>query len=172
MLGHAVPPDRVIDTVEQLHRAVDAMVAPLTQRHSGRLQCRAGCSGCCVDDLSVFAVEAAVITRHHATLLETEAPHPTGRCAFLDVTGRCRIYAHRPYVCRTQGLPLRWTESLDDQSTRELRDICELNETSDPIESLTPDDCWTLGPVEDRLRTLQDQVEPGVRIKLRALFRS
>lgn len=168
---HSHVDDRVIDEVERLHAAVDTMVAPLTQRHAARLQCRAGCSGCCVDELSVFAVEAAVITRHHAEMLATTRPHPVGRCAFLDAEGRCRIYAQRPYVCRTQGLPLRWTEAVNDDESRELRDICELNETRQPIEALTPEDCWTLGPVEERLRGLQERIDPGVRVKLRELFR-
>ena len=37
-------------------------------------------------------------------------PHPPGACAMLDADGACRVYAARPYVCRTQGLPLRWAE--------------------------------------------------------------
>jgi hypothetical protein len=162
-----------IEQVERLHMAVDRMVAPLTARHAGRLQCREGCTGCCVDDLSVFAVEAATIVRHHAALLTSEAPHPVGACAMLDDAGRCRIYAHRPYVCRTQGLPLRWLdadESVEGDAPRELRDICELNDHAEPIVSLPPDACWTLGPVEARLSDLQAQATPDQRIALRDLF--
>lgn len=156
---------RVIEQVERLHAAVDAMVAPLTAHHTERLKCRAGCTGCCVDELSVFEVEAAIIQRHHAELLANESPHPIGRCAFLDSAGRCRIYLQRPYVCRTQGLPLRWIEG-----EAELRDICELNETPEPIEVIAAEHCWTLGPVEARLQSLQTEVDPGARIKLRDLF--
>lgn len=176
MLERAVPKvslpllERAVDQVERLHAAVDVMVAPLLARHDARLQCRQGCTGCCVDDLSVFEVEAATIKRHYAELLATEPAHAEGQCAFLDHAGACRIYAHRPYVCRTQGLPLRWRE--DDNS--ELRDICELNETPEPIEALATEDCWTLGPVEERLRTLQTEAAPTThtttRIKLRDLF--
>lgn len=165
--------DVTTDQVERLHLAVDRMVTPLVQQHATRLHCRRGCTGCCVDDLTVFEVEAAVILRHHATLLAEEAPHPTGRCAFLDRAGACRIYAHRPYVCRTQGLPLRWMEEADGEP-RELRDICELNETAEPIEALDADACWTLGPVEVRLSDLQQTATPataGTRVKLRDLFR-
>lgn len=163
---------RVIDQVERLHAAVDVMVAPLTAHHAERLQCRVGCTGCCVDDLSVFAVEAATILRHHAQRLATESPHPAGACAMLDGAGRCRIYAQRPYVCRTQGLPLRWLDDqvADHDAPAELRDICELNETTEPIETLAPERCWTLGPVEARLQSLQSEASPGVRIKLRDLF--
>lgn len=164
--------DAVIDRVERLHRAVDTMVAPLTAQHAERLQCRVGCTGCCVDDLSVFEAEAAVILRHHAALLASESAHPIGRCAFLDSAGGCRIYAQRPYVCRTQGLPLRWLEESETEAghARELRDICELNETAEPIEALTAEHCWTLGPVEERLQHLQAESKSGRRIKLRDLF--
>ncbi len=167
----------VIDQVERLHTAVDMMVGPLSTRHAERLQCRLGCTGCCVDDLSVFAIEAAAITRHYAELLATESPHPIGQCAMLDDAGRCRIYAHRPYVCRTQGLPLRWLEEADapdadasEQEPRELRDICPLNENSEPIEALAAEDCWTLGPVESRLRSMQADVAPDTRVSMRSLF--
>lgn len=167
-----IVPAPAVDTTERLHAAVDQLVAPLAQRHRARMQCRAGCSSCCVDELSVFAIEAAVIVRHHATLLSTEAPHPVGGCAFLGSEGQCRIYAHRPYVCRTQGLPLRWISATEhERELSELRDICELNENDEPLEDIARDDCWTLGPVEDRLHTMQDAVEPGVRVKLRELFR-
>jgi len=162
--------DATTDQVERLHAAVEQMVAPLSQQHASRLQCRRGCIGCCVDDLSVFEVEALVIQRHHAELLAKDEPHPSGRCAFLDASGACRIYANRPYVCRTQGLPLRWMDDVDGE-VQELRDICALNESSEPIEALEAESCWTLGPVETRLSGLQESVAAGTRVKLRDLFR-
>lgn len=163
--------DATTDQVERLHAAVDQMVQPLSLQHATRLQCRRGCVGCCVDDLSVFEVEASVIQRHHADLLANDEPHPPGRCAFLDPAGACRIYTHRPYVCRTQGLPLRWIDGVDGE-VRELRDICELNETPEPIEALVAEACWTLGPVEIRLSSLQESVASDARVNLRDLFRA
>ena len=125
-------------------------------------QCKLGCKDCCVDALTVFEIEAEEIRRHHPEVLAS-APHPPGACAFLSAEGACRIYAHRPYVCRTQGLPLRWTDE-----DVEYRDICPLNDDpSRPIEALAPEECWTLGPVEARLAALQPD---GARIALRALF--
>jgi len=143
-----------ITYVERLHETVDTLVGPLVERHQARLRCSPGCSDCCVDGLSVFAVEAEVIRRHHGELLTRQLPHLPGACAFLDDSARCRIYAHRPYVCRTQGLPLRWLEEAEDE-VREARDICPLNEPGEPIESLTPEECWALGPVERRLAAAQ-----------------
>ncbi|MGZ3419762.1 MAG: YkgJ family cysteine cluster protein [Polyangiales bacterium] len=149
--------------MDRLHRAVDAMTAPIARAHGGKLACRRGCSGCCVDDITVFAVEAEAIVRAHGALLENEEPHPAGACAFLDAEGGCRIYAERPYVCRTQGLPLRWIE--DDH---EARDVCALNLVGERIEDLPPSACWTIGPVENKLIELQ---RDGRRVTLRSLFR-
>ena len=142
------------ETLSQLHAEVDEQSAALHALHARRLQCRKGCSGCCVDDLTVFAVEAENIRRSHGDLLARGIPHREGACAFLDGTGACRIYAHRPYVCRTQGLPLRWIEECNGGLV-ELRDICPLNEAGDPVEILPMDACWTIGPFEERLRRLQ-----------------
>jgi hypothetical protein len=120
----------LIDAVDGLHRAIDENARALVEHHRDRMQCRRGCHGCCSDGLTVFEVEAAAIVRKHGALLAEQAPHPEGRCAFLDAEGGCRIYEERPYVCRTQGLPIRWIEE-----DRELRDICTLNVVGQGVES-------------------------------------
>lgn len=163
-------PAEVLDRLLRLHAVVDELVAPLATRHAARLRCRQGCADCCVDGLTVFEVEAARITAHAPEVL-TQAPGPAGACAFLDGEGACRIYAHRPYVCRTQGLPLRWVEERRGRVV-ERRDICPLNAEGEPIERLHKDDCWPLGLVEARLAGLQDLVDGGAgrRVALRDLF--
>jgi Fe-S-cluster containining protein len=152
----------------RLHAAVDARAAELAALHGARLQCRRGCSACCVDDIRVFAVEAERIRFHNEHLLARAVPHAAGACAFLDAEGACRVYADRPYVCRTQGLPLRW---IDEEHGAELRDICPLNESGEPIERLPESACWTLGETEARLAELQRAFgREGDRVALRALF--
>lgn len=154
----------VLGVLRALHEEVDEAAAARAARHPGRLRCGRGCSGCCVDELSVFEVEARRIRAEFGELLRSERPHPPGACAFLDDTGACRIYAARPYVCRTQGLPLRW---VDHEAGVERRDICPLNEPGPPLEELDAGDCWELGPFEARLAALQGD---GRRVRLRALF--
>jgi Fe-S-cluster containining protein len=167
--------------VVSLHAEVDRETRRLHVLHAARLECRRSCSSCCVDELTVFDVEAEPIRRRHTELLATGVPHAKGACAFLDPEGACRIYAERPYVCRTQGLPLRWIEQREGHPV-ERRDICPLNESGEPIEHLPAGDCWTLGPFEERLARLQlttrsssaplacsVQTESS-RIPLRALF--
>ena len=120
----------------------------------------------------MFALEAARIVEHHAELLATGAPHAEGACAFLDAEGACRIYAQRPYVCRTQGLPLRWVEEQHGIDV-ELRDICPLNlgePDATPLTELPPEHCFTLGPVEERLREQAEQAGAAERVSLRSLF--
>ena len=161
-----------VDSISVLHADVTREATRLHVLNGERLHCTKGCSSCCVDDLTVFAVEIASIRLHHAELLASGTPHATGSCAFLDSAGACRIYADRPYVCRTQGLPLRWIEDREEGAV-ELRDICHLNDVDvdSPLEALPAEACWTLGPVEERLVLLQIAAGTGShRERLRDLF--
>lgn len=158
--------------LRQLHEEVDRAAGALAARHRARLRCGRGCHDCCVDGLTVFEVEAERIRAAHAELLRSGRPHPPGACVFLGDAGECRIYADRPYVCRTQGLPLRWLEETPAGEILERRDICPLNEAGEPIERLDAAACWTIGPVEDRLRRLEEARDGGAgrRVALRDLF--
>ena len=150
-------------SLDDLYRRVDAEAARLAALHGDRLQCRRGCSMCCVDGIEVSPVEAENIRAHHGRLLAEAEPHAEGMCAFLDAEGACRIYAQRPYVCRSQGLPLRWIDHDDAGAVTELRDICPLNEAGTPLESLPESACWTIGWAEAALAQLQadaDGVDP------------
>jgi Putative zinc- or iron-chelating domain len=158
------------DTIVALHGDIARETRHLGLLHAARLHCQEGCSSCCIDGLTVFEVEAAHIRRHNTELLATGTPHAEGACAFLDEQGSCRIYRERPYVCQTQGLPLRWTEERDGDVT-ESRDICPLNDAGEPVEALHADACWSIGPVEERLAAL-DLADPNrtTRSRLRDLF--
>lgn len=169
-------PAEVVAWVDRLHEVADEVSQPLVTAHAERLRCRAGCSDCCSDGLTVFAIEAALIVERHASLLAEGAPHAEGACAFLDDEGRCRIYAERPYVCRTQGLPLRWLDEEEHDGETEIvesRDICPKNEQGGPpLEELPAEALFTLGPFEQRLAARQAAVDGGQgrRVALRSLF--
>lgn len=74
--------------------------------------CRQGCSHCCHVNVSVPRSEAELMAKRLRRPLNkevlthsvyTEAPFPghTGKpCVFLK-EGKCSIYEHRPFVCRT-----------------------------------------------------------------------
>ncbi|MCB9506441.1 MAG: YkgJ family cysteine cluster protein [Myxococcales bacterium] len=159
-----------LDDLRRLHAAVDSAARGLADHYGARLACRRGCTGCCVDELTVFTVEAARIIDEFPDVVAEEAAAPSGGCAFLSEHGDCRVYAARPYVCRTQGLPLRWFEEADDDEVIERRDVCELSSAAvDPVQE-SPDTCWLIGPYEDALWRLQAHVDEGKRIALRELF--
>jgi hypothetical protein len=130
--------ERALQALERFHERVTRAATALHARHAARTKCARGCSACCVDGLSVFAVEAERIRRRAGALLARDAPHAPGACAFLDDEGACRVYAWRPYVCRTQGLPLRWLDDEGDGEPVELRDACPLNfaDGGAPVEEL------------------------------------
>lgn len=148
--------------VRRLHALVDDLVAPLQVQAPA---CRRGCAGCCQDGVTVFEIEAARLLADAPELFHGD-PASTG-CALLGPGGECRAYAARPYVCRTQGLPLRWAEG-----GVEHRDRCPLNDAAGELLALPPEACWTIGPVEARLRAVQVAVDGGAarRVALRALF--
>ena len=164
-------PQDPLRAVEALHARVDREAARLAAHHAERLTCHRGCSGCCQDGLTVFEVEAERLRRGAPEVLAGE-PGPEGGCAFLDEAGACRVYALRPFVCRTQGLPLRWFLEDEEGELVEERGICELNAEGPPLEELDDDRIWTLGTVELELGRLQRKATPGQepRVALRSLF--
>ncbi len=118
---------------------VDRLAARLSEHYKGHLVCRAGCVGCCQCNISIFEVEAAAVkTALHSVgpasrrsilhqarkVREREARGEPVSCPLL-LDNRCAIYAARPVICRTQGLPLLY--QLED-GTHEV-DFCPLNFT-------------------------------------------
>jgi hypothetical protein len=130
----------VSEAYRNLIGLVDALASRLSSRYAAHLACRAGCSGCCRHHLSVFAVEAAALRqaiealpgdlqqRIRAQARETDAREAIGEPAAcpLLVDERCAIYASRPLICRTQGLPLLLEA---DDGALEV-DFCPLNFTA------------------------------------------
>jgi Fe-S-cluster containining protein len=165
----------LLETLERLHGEVDREARALVDALNAELRCGVGCRDCCVDDIRVFEIETELIRRRHGALLEQADAHPPGACAFLDTSGACRIYPNRPYVCRTQGLPLRWMDETDSGELADFRDICPLNESAAglaPVERLPMELCWTIGPREGELHDLQARFASGQppRVSLRSLF--
>jgi uncharacterized protein len=173
-------PEDILQEVMRLHASVSRRAEALSERLGSLLVCRRGCHQCCIDELAVFPVEGEIIRRHCQNILENEQPHPPGKCAFLDLDGACRIYPWRPYVCRTQGLPLRWRDEDAGEDAAEMRDICPLNADefagqAVELELLPKEDCWTLGEAESHLAGLQIKAlgsfqETLPRVLLRDLF--
>ena len=50
--------DEAVASLRDLHDEIDAAAKALAKTHARRMQCRRGCSACCLDDLTVTQVEA------------------------------------------------------------------------------------------------------------------
>ncbi|MBK7975385.1 MAG: YkgJ family cysteine cluster protein [Deltaproteobacteria bacterium] len=104
-----------LDRYRELVAKVDVFFGRVEQRHGDQLLCGSGCFDCCLVRLSVTPVEAIVIADALAPLPATTRAHlaerarrdDPERCAALGDDGRCAIYAGRPLVCRSHGVPIR-----------------------------------------------------------------
>ena len=97
-------PEQIIAEYLALRAGVDRKIEQLLAIHSEHINCRAKCCLCCVN-LSVFPVEfqaiKAELTARSAELSFDEA----AACGFLKEQ-LCILYASRPLICRTHGLPI------------------------------------------------------------------
>ena len=106
-----------VSRLGDLTTKVDAFFARVEERHGRDMQCATGCSDCCHVRLTVTAVEAAAIRSEidswpaaRRSALVANAAASADRCAALEPGGRCLIYAARPVVCRSHGVPIRMHE--------------------------------------------------------------
>jgi len=136
------PPEYALLTAK-----VDAFAAAVQSRCSAEMSCRAGCGGCCLVELSVSNVEAAAMMDYLRSLHPEEQRRVAmqvlrpqfgsqPRCVLLDDDDSCRLYAARPLVCRSQGLPLRYphelipAEAVRVRLTNGVVTVCPLNFTT------------------------------------------
>ena len=116
------------DEYRALVHKVSAFCEAQSERYRADMACGPGCSSCCHAWLSVCAGEEAQLRAASAALpsdkreaLAARGQHEQereargeskARCALLDEDGRCAVYEHRPLVCRTQGLALRYPHDV------------------------------------------------------------
>lgn len=114
---------------QELRAKVDEFCGRIEAEFREQLACRKGCSDCC-RHLSLFWVEAVALALALEQLPESEAERiraaarsatPEGPCPLL-AEGTCLLYAARPLICRTHGLPL-----LNDAQGGAAVDFCDLN---------------------------------------------
>lgn len=111
----------------QLVEQIDQWISGMTDRYAKHLACRKGCDLCCRRKFSVTAVEAYNIALAYGELpkpLRDAVRQPKESCAFL-IDGACSIYAARPAICRTFGLPSLYRNEAEEG----VISWCELNFT-------------------------------------------
>ena len=127
----------LLDNYSQLVTRVDALCHGIAADLGGQITCAAGCSSCCIP-ITVFPVEAAAMRKELATLPTQQAdkirqhvsqPFDTEHCPLLH-NHRCVLYAARPIICRTHGLPIIYTEHGQRQSDCCPRNLSEAESVS------------------------------------------
>ncbi len=122
-----------LNNYRQLVEKIDDLCRGIEERHAAHLSCRKGCDECC-RHLSLFPVEAVAL---NLALKATPEPERSrildlagkatvdGPCPLLD-QGICLLYAARPVICRTHGLPILTHDSRIDFCPRNFKDISSL----------------------------------------------
>lgn len=161
-----------VKNINDFYKILDEKIKLTVEKNKDILNCKIGCSDCCIDEITVFQIEADNIKLNAKDFKINALLHHENSCAFLDKEKRCIIYEQRPYVCRTQGLPLKWIDEDEQGNYLEYRDICPLNEELKKVEELNSDDMWLIGPFEETLRNLQLTKYNNLnRIKLKEILR-
>ncbi len=115
--------------LDDLASKIDAFVGRVDARYPGELACTPGCADCCRRRLTITSVEAARIEALLAAIapsareviVERARSNAADACAALDEDGRCSIYAARPMVCRSHGVPIRFdADAAPPEGTRSL----------------------------------------------------
>jgi uncharacterized protein len=120
---------------QSLRRAIDDFVVDVTRSHGVHIRCRRGCFLCCVPPETLFRVEGEQIRDAVLRLPEDVRERVRMRvqnrdrmlCPLLE-DGQCLVYANRPLICRTQGMPLAVEEDGENFSLN----YCPLNFTDVP----------------------------------------
>lgn len=109
---------------------IERDVAPVVDRYRAHMQCRPGCSSCCQQTFRVSGLEGAFLQAGleaaapdvRDDIVERARSHAEGQpCPALSNDGRCRLYEHRPRICRKYGIPLWHPDRPHEVRT------CELN---------------------------------------------
>lgn len=130
--------------LDALFAKVEGFFTAAKAREGADITCHAGCSDCC-RRFTVTGLEAEVISEGLAGLTAARREELSARarddtttvCPALDEGGRCAIYAHRPVICRTHGLPIRFTEEHAGRSLPML-DACPKNFVGRDLAGVSP----------------------------------
>lgn len=123
--------DAALAPYRALLAQVDQLCARIGAAFPEQIECQAGCAACCILQ-GVLPVEAATLALAFRRLPATDAAALQARlqtagngdrCPLLS-DERCPLYAARPIICRTHGLPLL----VEDEHGRRV-DRCPRNFT-------------------------------------------
>lgn len=114
-----------------LREKVDHHAQKVMLDQAAHFACRRGCDACCQTERTVSDVEFGALAQAVAALPAAErARLGEGPGCPLLVDGACGVYADRPLICRSHGLPLVMDGQLD---------VCPLNFEDAPLTALPLD---------------------------------
>lgn len=165
---YPAPDQKLSSAYKALLSDVDNRVSELVDdRFKLILQCRPGCSDCCMQ-FSVLPLEAAHIIQQ-LQYLNLEKQSVEAKCVMLE-GDLCRVYEIRPVICRTQGMPVAYVDEVS--ATIEVS-ACQMNFPDDyPLEH---DDLLLMDQFNSRLSELNLQyckdnnLDPELRVPLAEL---
>jgi len=141
---------KYIKEYQNLRNEIDTAVKILENEHSSYLECKAGCDLCCMDygilPVEFFSILEELKSEKIQKETLTESSESEGSCVFLQ-NHVCAIYKSRPFICRTHGLPLLFT---NDDGEWQLS-ACELNFTQFNFEKFTLDNTYPQDKYNSRL---------------------
>ncbi len=139
-----------IESYFALKARVGQQVQYLLDIHGSHITCCAKCSDCCVN-LSVFPVEYYAIKHELSDKLAELTFDANTSCGYLK-GDLCVLYASRPLICRTHGVPIVFlADELDPPSY--AVDFCPKNFTGQQGEAVefTPDNILNIDEMNEEL---------------------
>ncbi|MEO7330210.1 MAG: YkgJ family cysteine cluster protein, partial [Minicystis sp.] len=124
----ASPAPSARQRLDELYRKLDGFFTRAHARYPEGITCHTGCADCCHRRFSVTGLEASVIAEALAplpaerrrALARRASEGDAGVCPALDEDNRCALYAARPTICRSHGLPIRFSAPAPREGARSL----------------------------------------------------
>ena len=91
--------------------------------------------------------------RHGRPLAARTREENREMCPALDADGRCGVYAFRPLICRSYGVPLRHRREVALVNPPVI-DVCDLNFTTTSLDLLPSDDVFDQTELVEALETI------------------
>lgn len=144
-----------------LRSRLDINIQSLEALHSSHMKCTKACSHCCMN-FGVLPIEAYAIAQViQGKTAKPVADEHTDNCRFLQ-DSLCSIYSNRPFICRTQGLPIVYL--IDEQY--ELS-ACNINFTTCNDSFFTQENCLFMDSYNSELYRLNiDFIEKNPHLQL------
>ena len=139
---------------KSLRNDIDKLSDKLEKQHKKHMRCKVGCDLCCMD-YSIFPIEFYNIVealKEREDKLNLNTKEDEGSCIFLN-NHQCEIYADRPIICRTHGLPLLY---MNEENGWELS-ACELNFTEFDMEEFSEENTFPQDKFNSKLFLLNKE---------------